>query len=417
MKKDFEIKLINSKNKTWISEVDEIRILLGAPHNPTLFPPHFLKSVFPKLGGKVILIKNQNKNMAVGFLFPSSKKNNLHEFTLRFHKIDEQFIFNQEHVRDEICVLIGKCRLVYYFPKQEHLFKKTSFNFNGNEIGNPDKIESEKIRELQKSIWGYTENEQDFLYPTDIHSFNFQTGLSLVIRKQGDIVGFLFGFYKFDYSPIPEVFREKYETSFRIESQLLGVVPMFRGKGLGFLLKKAQATQATEQGIGIINWTFDPLQLRNAILNFCELGGIAFQCYQNYYQFHNELNQVSASRFGVTWLIKTQRVKEALKINQRNIIDLLENSSIKIVNDGINGFDLNVQSEKIAIEIPKNWTRLQKEQLKLANTWREITDTLFLQYIGYENGKYIVTGVGKKADKYYLIAEQANQKFLEKLTY
>jgi hypothetical protein len=33
-------------------DIDNIRQELGAPHNPLLFPPHFLKSTFPKIGGK-----------------------------------------------------------------------------------------------------------------------------------------------------------------------------------------------------------------------------------------------------------------------------------------------------------------------------------------------------------------------------
>ena len=416
MKQDYEIKLVNSELKTWNSEIDEVRTLLGAPNNPTLFPPHFLKSVFPKLGGKIIIVKKQDKNLAVGFLFPRSKINNLPEYILRFHEIEENLLFSYDYLRDEIYKLISHCKLTFYFPKQEHLFQKTSFYFDGNEIGDPDKNESEKIRELQKLIWGYSEKEQDFLYPTDFHSFDFQTGSSLVARQKNEIVGFLFEFYKFDSSTLPNVFKEKYETTFRIESQLLGVTPKYRGKGLGFLLKKAQAKQAVEKGIDIINWTFDPLQLRNAILNFSELGGISFQFYPNYYQFRNELNQVLSSRFGVTWLIETKRVKEALKKNSRNIIDLQEIQNIQIVNEGINSFNLKSSSQQIAIEIPANWNQIQSENIELANTWREITDILFLNYIGFESNKYIVTGVGKKIDKYYLVAEQANPDFLEKLT-
>ena len=60
--------------------------------------------------------------------------------------------------------------------------------------------------------------------------------------------------------------------------------------------------------------------------------------------------------------------------------------------------------------------KLQKENIGLANSWPEITDKLFIHYIGSENRKYIVTGVGKKTDKHYLIAEQVNPELLERLT-
>ncbi|MCC6705642.1 MAG: GNAT family N-acetyltransferase, partial [Thermomicrobiales bacterium] len=47
-------RLHDTHSTLWADEVDAIRSVLGAPDNPALFPPHFLKSTFPEIGGGLI---------------------------------------------------------------------------------------------------------------------------------------------------------------------------------------------------------------------------------------------------------------------------------------------------------------------------------------------------------------------------
>src|SRR2546430_14707361 len=47
--------ILDPKDADWPRHVDDLRTRLGAPHNPSLFPPHFLKATFPKIGGRIAL--------------------------------------------------------------------------------------------------------------------------------------------------------------------------------------------------------------------------------------------------------------------------------------------------------------------------------------------------------------------------
>ncbi|MCB0144485.1 MAG: hypothetical protein KDE50_31670, partial [Caldilineaceae bacterium] len=71
---------------------------------------------------------------------------------------------------------------------------------------------------------------------------------------------------------------------------------------------------------------------------------------------------------------------------------------------------------QIAIEIPADWTALQRTNLDQTLAWRAATDALFAQYIGCRAGQYVVTGVGVDADRRFLIAEQADDSLWEKLS-
>ena len=69
----------------------------------------------------------------------------------------------------------------------------------------------------------------------------------------------------------------------------------------------------------------------------------------------------------------------------------------------------------VAIEVPSNWTALQNKDLEQALIWRETTDRIFQQYLGCDEGKYIVTGVGQDGERKYLIAEKVDLALLKHL--
>ncbi len=54
MTSEITIALVDTDAAGWPAELDRLRLLLGAPHNPTLFPAHFLKATLPKIGGGVV---------------------------------------------------------------------------------------------------------------------------------------------------------------------------------------------------------------------------------------------------------------------------------------------------------------------------------------------------------------------------
>ena len=308
-------------------------------------------------------------------------------------------------------MILGGARIVFYDPTQPHQFNRTSQGAShGLDFGSPSEEEARTIRHLQETIWGA---EPDALYPADLHSVGFGAGTTLVARQGGEVVGFLFGFARFKGSPLPAAWDERYGGHLRLESQLLGVLPTVRKRGVGFLLKRAQAEDALRQEIGIINWTVDPLQFSNAVLNFGRLKALAFDFYPEYYSFRNELNQVAASRFGVTWLVETERVRSALAAERgATIVDLASDATIPRANAGDAMPRLDLDAPTIAIEVPANWTAVQRDDRALALRWRATTDRLFSHYLGCANGRYAVTGVGQDGEARFLLAERVTAAFL-----
>jgi predicted GNAT superfamily acetyltransferase len=68
-----------------------------------------------------------------------------------------------------------------------------------------------------------------------------------------------------------------------LHSHMLGVLPGYRDRGLGRRLKLAQREEALARGITLIEWTFDPLEIKNAYFNLESLGAIARRYVVNQY--------------------------------------------------------------------------------------------------------------------------------------
>ena len=68
-----------------------------------------------------------------------------------------------------------------------------------------------------------------------------------------------------------------------LHSHMLGVLPGYRDTGIGRRLKLRQKEEALGRGIRLIEWTFDPLELKNAYLNIVKLGAIVRRYSENQY--------------------------------------------------------------------------------------------------------------------------------------
>src|SRR5713101_6946829 len=115
--------------------------------------------------------------------------------------------------------------------------------------------------------------------------------------RDGTIVGFVL------------CFLVEREGRRRLCSDQLGVLPAYRGTGLGVQLKLAQAEEARRRGLELITWTFDPLEARNAYINLHRLGAIARRYHRDHYGvMDDELNRgLATDRFEAEWwLMKTR---------------------------------------------------------------------------------------------------------------
>jgi predicted GNAT superfamily acetyltransferase len=68
-----------------------------------------------------------------------------------------------------------------------------------------------------------------------------------------------------------------------LHSHMLGVLPGYRDSGVGRRLKLAQRDDALARGIDLIEWTFDPLELKNAFFNIERLGAVVRRYVMNQY--------------------------------------------------------------------------------------------------------------------------------------
>jgi predicted GNAT superfamily acetyltransferase len=68
-----------------------------------------------------------------------------------------------------------------------------------------------------------------------------------------------------------------------LHSHMLGVLQGYRDLGVGRKLKLAQRDDALTRGIDLIEWTFDPLEIKNAYFNIERLGAVVRRYVLNQY--------------------------------------------------------------------------------------------------------------------------------------
>jgi len=146
---------------------------------------------------------------------------------------------------------------------------------------------------MSRDIWGAAERN---VVPREL-LLTMQINGGLVLGAFGPdqrMVGFVFGF------------AGVRDGRLRICSHQLGVMPEYRGKGIGIALKQAQREEALRLGYELITWTFDPLEARNAYINLHRLGCIARVYDRDHYgPMEDELNKgLPSDRFEAEWWLK-----------------------------------------------------------------------------------------------------------------
>ncbi|MCB9139286.1 MAG: hypothetical protein H6642_13145 [Caldilineaceae bacterium] len=413
------VALIRHDSPHWNTELTRIGLELRAPDNETLFPYHFLAVVLPKLGGALVAVTENRRRVGVGFLLPRpADRPGAAAYTLRYHRLGRgRFTLNSQATPEAVVAavrmkLTGDApgreieQICFYDPLAEHTYTPTHEMVGAVDIGRPSAAEAQQIRYVQQEVWG---NPPEFLYPSDIHSADFGLGTSLVARVDGNLAGFLFGCVKLGGPDLPADWQMRFNGHTRLESQTMGVLADFRGLRIGNLLKRTQAAHASRAGIGIVHWTVDPLQYPNAALNFGLLRAMAFNFYPDLYPFRNELNRVHASRFAITWLVGSRPVQDVpLHGSRSQVVQLDQRPEIGRVNQGWQQVDYTLENDVIAVEIPANWTLLQRDNLELATAWRDVTDGIFAHYVGSSEGRYVITDTGVEGERRYLIGRRVS---------
>lgn len=124
--------------------------------------------------------------------------------------------------------------------------------------------EYDGCEEVQRRAWGYA--DIDIVPTNELISIAKAGGLVLgAFDEAGRVLGFCFGL----------VGRDPESGLVYHYSRMVGVDPAHRSRGIARALKLAQRDAVLAQGIGIMRWTFEPLESLNATLNLGRLGAEA----------------------------------------------------------------------------------------------------------------------------------------------
>jgi predicted GNAT superfamily acetyltransferase len=108
-----------------------------------------------------------------------------------------------------------------------------------------------------------------------------------------------------------------------LHSHMLAVREQYRNLGLGRRLKLMQRNDATARGFELMEWTFDPLEIKNAYLNIEKLGAIVRRYTINQYGFSSSPLQggLPTDRCVAEWWLSSDRVHRLLDEGQSSAVD------------------------------------------------------------------------------------------------
>jgi predicted GNAT superfamily acetyltransferase len=155
---------------------------------------------------------------------------------------------------------------------------------------------TEAVR-LQREIWGFENTE---LLPARLFVVASKIG--------GQVLGAFDGNKMIAFCLcIPGL---KPGGKYYLHSHMLGVLPPYRDSGIGRKLKWKQREFALASEVDLIEWTFDPLEIKNAFFNIERLGAVMRRYVHNQYgtttsPLHGGL---PTDRLIAEWWLRTDRV-------------------------------------------------------------------------------------------------------------
>jgi predicted GNAT superfamily acetyltransferase len=115
-----------------------------------------------------------------------------------------------------------------------------------------------------------------------------------------------------------------------LHSHMLAVRKQHQNSGVGRRLKLFQRDDALARGFELIEWTFDPLEIKNAYLNIEKLGAIARRYSVNQYGISSSPLQggLPTDRLVAEWWLKSKRVEILLQVGEMPGFEMLTKISV-----------------------------------------------------------------------------------------
>ncbi len=214
---------------------------------------------------------------------------------------------------------------------------------------------------MSRDIWGASERN---VVPRELLlTMQLNGGVVLgAFAPDERLVGFVFGFPGLR------------DGRLRICSHQLGVVPEYRGAGIGIALKQAQRDEALRLGYELISWTFDPLEARNAYINLHRLGCIARLYDRDHYgPMEDELNRgLPSDRLEAEWWLGSTHALDADRAGVDRAVPL--DAPVLLDTDQA-GFPVRtavnlVGNRGALIRVPTDFQAIKQNNMDLARRWR-----------------------------------------------
>ena len=176
--------------------------------------------------------------------------------------------------------------------------------------------EFRQVLALQKEVWGFEDAE---LVPVRMFVVGEKVGGHILGAFDGNtLVGYSYG--------IPGV-RAGHAY---IHSHMLAVRENLRNSGLGRALKLMQRELCLRQGFSLIEWTFDPLEIKNSWFNLERLGAVVRRYVVNQYGITASPLQggLPTDRLVAEWWLNSERVSYTLEHGRPDKIAVVERIAV-----------------------------------------------------------------------------------------
>ncbi len=274
-----------------------------------------------------------------------------------------------------------------------------------------------QVEAVEREVWGLSDLDATPL--TLIIAMKQAGSIWLGAFDGAKMVGFAFGFPGIDQGQLI------------VHSHLLAVRQPYRNKGLGYKLKLAQRERVLAMRVGDLcirelTWTFDPLQSRNAHLNFSRLGVVSESYRADFYgpETSSVLHRNRTDRLWVRWPIASRRVQDRVqgKTNRADILDTLSRLTPLIQFNG-DGTPVRadlcaaVQRQRIAIETPSDIAQVEEKDPALALEWRLQTRWAFTEALkaGFFVAEFCRTVRGQQGPGVYLLEKGSVEEYVPEM--
>ncbi len=138
------------------------------------------------------------------------------------------------------------------------------------------------------------------------------------------LVGFVLALPGIKFGPESGSGRE--EPRPYLHSHMMAVKEGYRNRGLGVQLKLEQRKDALRRGIRLIEWTFDPLEIKNAFLNIHKLGAVSQSYLVDFYGVSSSRLQggLPTDRLLAEWRLDSPHVQAILEGRAKNSLVIEE---------------------------------------------------------------------------------------------